>query len=224
MNTVSETFMRTALERVRILPVVVIDDIDAAVPLAHALVAGGLDVIEVTLRSGAAISAIKRIATHVPEATVAAGTVTSVSQISECLIAGADFLVTPGTTPSLLDELDNSGAPFLPGACTASEIMTLLERQIPFAKLFPAEAVGGIDALSAFAGPFPEFRFCPTGGINARTARDYLALPNVICVGGTWLTPRSAIAARKWNTIERLAREATLLGPLVLDNPADVQI
>lgn len=171
-----------------VVPVVVIEDVDDAVPLAEALVRGGLPAIEVTLRTDAALEAIERIAAEVDGAVVGAGTVTSARQVEDVLAAGARFLVSPGATPTLLDALVASGLPFLPGVATASEIVALLERQITHAKLFPAEVVGGIKALKAFAGPFPQLRFCPTGGINAANAPDYLAQPNVVCVGGSWMT------------------------------------
>ena len=171
-----------------VVPVVVIEDVEDAVPLAAALVRGGLPAIEVTLRTDAALAAIERIAAEVDGAVVGAGTVTSAQQVEDVLAAGARFLVSPGATPSLLDALQASGVPFLPGVATASEIVALLERGITHAKLFPAEVVGGIKALKAFAGPFPQLRFCPTGGINAANARDYLAQPNVVCVGGSWMT------------------------------------
>jgi 2-dehydro-3-deoxyphosphogluconate aldolase/(4S)-4-hydroxy-2-oxoglutarate aldolase len=170
-----------------VIPVVVIEDVEDAVPLAEALVRGGLPAIEVTLRTDAALAAIERIAA-VEGAVVGAGTVVSASQVDEALAAGARFLVSPGATPQLLDALQSSGVPFLPGVATASEIVALLERGITHAKLFPAAVVGGIAALQAFAGPFPQVRFCPTGGITAANAPDYLAQPNVACVGGSWMT------------------------------------
>jgi 2-dehydro-3-deoxyphosphogluconate aldolase/(4S)-4-hydroxy-2-oxoglutarate aldolase len=171
-----------------VVPVVVVDDVEDAVPLAEALVRGGLPAIEVTLRTDAALAAIERIAAEVDGAVVGAGTVTSARQIEDVLAAGARFLVSPGATPRLLDALLAGDVPFLPGVATASEIVALLERGIDHAKLFPAEVVGGIKALKAFAGPFPQMRFCPTGGISAANAPDYLAQPNVVCVGGSWMT------------------------------------
>jgi len=171
-----------------VVPVVVIEDVEDAVPLAEALVRGGLPAIEVTLRTDAALAAIERIAAEVVGAVVGAGTVTSARQIEDVLAAGARFRVSPGATPRLLDALLATDVPFLPGVATASEIVALLERGIDHAKLFPAEVVGGIQALKAFAGPFPQMRFCPTGGINAGNAPDYLAQPNVVCVGGSWMT------------------------------------
>jgi 2-dehydro-3-deoxyphosphogluconate aldolase/(4S)-4-hydroxy-2-oxoglutarate aldolase len=182
-----------------VIPVVVIDAIEDAVPLAEALARGGLPAIEVTLRTGAATAAIERIAAAVDGAVVGAGTVTTSRQVDEALAAGARFLVSPGATPALLDALQASGVPFLPGVATASEIVALLERGITHAKLFPAAVVGGVAALKAFHGPFPQMRFCPTGGIDAANAPEYLAQPNVACVGGSWMTK---------GDVEAQAREA----------------
>jgi 2-dehydro-3-deoxyphosphogluconate aldolase/(4S)-4-hydroxy-2-oxoglutarate aldolase len=188
-----------------VIPVVVIDDVEDAVPLAEALVRGGLPVIEVTLRTAAAAASIERIAAEVPDAIVGAGTVTTNRQIAEALELGARFLVSPGATPTLLDGLQASGVPFLPGTATASDIVALLERGITHAKLFPAEVVGGVAALKAFAGPFPQMRFCPTGGVNATNARDYLAQANVVCVGGSWMMSGDR------EQVESLARAARRL-------------
>ena len=190
-----------------VVPVVVIDDVDDAVPLAEALVRGGLPAIEVTLRTGAALEAIERIA-EVDGAVVGAGTVTTPRQLDDALAAGARFLVSPGATPRLLDAMQACGVPFLPGVATASEIVALLERDITHAKLFPAEVVGGIRALQAFAGPFPHVRFCPTGGIDAVKAPGYLAQPNVACVGGSWMTK---------GDVETLAAQAAALTSKVIN-------
>ncbi len=190
------------------IPVVVIDDVEDAVPLAEALVRGGLPAIEVTLRTDAALAAIERIA-DVEGAVVGAGTVTTPAQVEDALAAGARFLVSPGTTPALLDALQASGVPFLPGTATPSDVVALLERGITHAKLFPAEVVGGIAALKAFAGPFGQMRFCPTGGINADNAPDYLAQPNVVCVGGSWMTSGDVEAqARAAAELDSVAGEA----------------
>jgi 2-dehydro-3-deoxyphosphogluconate aldolase / (4S)-4-hydroxy-2-oxoglutarate aldolase len=194
-----------------VIAVVVIDDLETAVPLATALVAGGLPAIEVTLRTPAAPAAIRAIADEVPGAVVGAGTVTTAAQVEQALAAGARFLVSPGATPALLDALQAGGAPFLPGTATASDVIALLERGITAAKLFPAEACGGIATLRALSGPFPQVRFCPTGGIDAAKAPAYLALKNVICVGGSWMLPKDAILAGDWDVVERLAREAAAL-------------
>ncbi|MET8868930.1 bifunctional 4-hydroxy-2-oxoglutarate aldolase/2-dehydro-3-deoxy-phosphogluconate aldolase [Nonomuraea sp. NPDC004580] len=199
------------LDLAPVIPVVVIDDAATAVPLARALVAGGLPVIEVTLRTPAAREAIARIAAEVPDATVGAGTVRTTGDIAASVSAGAKFLVSPGTTLSLVEALDASGVPYLPGAATVSEVMALAERGIRELKFFPAEAAGGVPYLKAIGGPLPDVRFCPTGGIRPATAPDYLALPNVGCVGGTWLTPADALAAGDWGRVEKLAAEAAAL-------------
>ncbi|WP_431908194.1 bifunctional 4-hydroxy-2-oxoglutarate aldolase/2-dehydro-3-deoxy-phosphogluconate aldolase [Nonomuraea jabiensis] len=199
------------LDLAPVIPVVVIDDVESAVPMARALVAGGLPVIEVTLRTPAAREAIARIAAEVPDATVGAGTIRSSEDISASVAAGAKFLVSPGTTLSLVEAMDSSGVPYLPGAATVSEVMALVERGVKELKFFPAEAAGGVPYLKALAGPLPDVRFCPTGGIRVNTAADYLALPNVGCVGGTWLTPADALAAGDWGRVEKLASEAAAL-------------
>ncbi|UBU17330.1 bifunctional 4-hydroxy-2-oxoglutarate aldolase/2-dehydro-3-deoxy-phosphogluconate aldolase [Nonomuraea gerenzanensis] len=199
------------LDLAPVVPVVVIEDAGTAVPMARALVAGGLPVIEVTLRTPAAREAIARIAEEVPEATVGAGTIRTTEDIAASVSAGAKFLVSPGTTLSLVEALDSSGVPYLPGAATVSEVMALVERGIKELKFFPAEAAGGIPYLKSLSGPLPDVRFCPTGGIKPETARDYLALPNVGCVGGSWLTPADALAAGDWARVEKLAAEAAAL-------------
>ncbi|MGI5487704.1 bifunctional 4-hydroxy-2-oxoglutarate aldolase/2-dehydro-3-deoxy-phosphogluconate aldolase [Microtetraspora malaysiensis] len=199
------------LDLAPVVPVVVVDDAATAVPLARALVAGGLPVIEVTLRTDAALDAIRRIADEVPDAVVGAGTVRSADDIAAAVAAGSRFLVSPGTTPSLLDALLDGGVPFLPGVATASEAMAVRERGITEMKFFPAEVAGGVPYLKALSGPLADVRFCPTGGIKPATAPSYLALPNVGCVGGTWLTPADALAAGDYGRIEKLALEASAL-------------
>lgn len=194
-----------------VVPVVVLSDADLAVPLARALVRGGLPAIEVTLRTPAALDAIKRIAAEVPEAVVGAGTITAPAQVVAAGQAGARFLVSPGCTDRLRAAMWGSGLPFLPGVATASEALALLEHGITAMKFFPATAAGGPAYLSALAGPLPHVRFCPTGGITPQSAPDYLALPNVDCVGGSWLTPGDAVRARDWDRIEALARDAAAL-------------
>jgi 2-dehydro-3-deoxyphosphogluconate aldolase/(4S)-4-hydroxy-2-oxoglutarate aldolase len=179
-----------------VIPVVVIDDAATAVPLARALAEGGLPAIEVTLRTPAAPEAIAAIAAAVPEAVVGAGTVTTAVQVDAARDAGARFLVAPGQTPALLDALQASALPFLAGTATASDLVALRERGITTAKFFPAEAMGGTATLKALAGPFPEMRFCPTGGIDAARAPSYLALPNVACVGGSWMVSGELQAVR----------------------------
>jgi 2-dehydro-3-deoxyphosphogluconate aldolase / (4S)-4-hydroxy-2-oxoglutarate aldolase len=201
-----------------VIPVLTVEDADDAVPLARALVAGGLTTIEITLRTPAALAAIGAIASEVPEALVGAGTVIQARQIDSAIEAGAQFLVSPGSTRALLDALQDAEVPLLPGAATPSEVIALLERGITVAKLFPAYALGGIRLLSALSGPFPEFRFCPTGGIDQRLACDYLALVNVACVGGSWMVPGEAVTRGNWETIEGLARTAVALAPRALAN------
>ncbi|MEU9836935.1 bifunctional 4-hydroxy-2-oxoglutarate aldolase/2-dehydro-3-deoxy-phosphogluconate aldolase [Streptosporangium sp. NPDC048047] len=194
-----------------VIPVVVIDDPETAVPLARALAAGGLPAIEVTLRTACALDAIARIAAEVPEAVVGAGTVRTPADVTASVKAGARFLVSPGSTPRLLDAMEEGGIPFLPGAATSSEVMALAERGLTEMKFFPAEAAGGVPYLKSLGGPLPEVRFCPTGGIRLQTAPEYLALANVGCVGGTWLTPADALAAGDYARIEKLAAEAAAL-------------
>ncbi|MET7487271.1 bifunctional 4-hydroxy-2-oxoglutarate aldolase/2-dehydro-3-deoxy-phosphogluconate aldolase [Streptomyces sp. NPDC005538] len=194
-----------------VLPVVVIEDAADAVPLARALVAGGLPAIEVTLRTPAALEALRSIAGEVPGAVVGAGTVLTPGQVEECVAAGARFLVSPGWTDLLLEAMRGSGVPFLPGVSTTSEVVALLERGVREMKFFPAQAAGGTAYLRSLAGPLPQARFCPTGGIGIGSAPDYLALPNVGCVGGSWMIPADAVAARDWGRIEALAREAAAL-------------
>ncbi|MDX3312278.1 bifunctional 4-hydroxy-2-oxoglutarate aldolase/2-dehydro-3-deoxy-phosphogluconate aldolase [Streptomyces sp. NPDC054884] len=192
-----------------VVPVVVVEDAADAVPLARALVAGGLPAIEVTLRTPAALDAIREISGAVPEAVVGAGTVITPEQVTACGAAGARFLVSPGWTDVLLTALLASGLPFLPGVSTTSEVVALLERGVREMKFFPAEAAGGAAYLRSLAGPLPQARFCPTGGIGPKNAPDYLALPNVSCVGGSWMVPADAVADRDWPRIEELARTAS---------------
>ncbi|MEU6098891.1 bifunctional 4-hydroxy-2-oxoglutarate aldolase/2-dehydro-3-deoxy-phosphogluconate aldolase [Streptomyces sp. NPDC047079] len=194
-----------------VVPVVVVADAADAVPLARALVAGGLPAIEVTLRTPAGLEAIRAIAAEVGDAVVGAGTVLTPAQVGECVAAGARFLVSPGWTDALLTAMQESGVPFLPGVSTTSEVVALLERGVTEMKFFPAQAAGGTAYLRSLAGPLPQARFCPTGGIGPVNAPEYLALPNVGCVGGTWMLPEDAIAARDWARIEGLAREAAAL-------------
>ncbi|MFD9040036.1 bifunctional 4-hydroxy-2-oxoglutarate aldolase/2-dehydro-3-deoxy-phosphogluconate aldolase [Streptomyces bottropensis] len=195
-----------------VLPVVVVDDPADAVPLARALVAGGLPAIEVTLRTPGALDAVRAMSAEVPGAVVGVGTVITPAQVAESVAAGGRFLVSPGWTDMLLRAMRASGVPFLPGVSTASEVVALLERGVREMKFFPAEAAGGTTYLKSLAGPLPQARFCPTGGIGPGNAPDYLTLPNVGCVGGTWMLPPDAVAARDWARIERLAREAAGLG------------
>ncbi|WP_330238592.1 bifunctional 4-hydroxy-2-oxoglutarate aldolase/2-dehydro-3-deoxy-phosphogluconate aldolase [Streptomyces sp. NBC_00525] len=202
----------SVLDLAPVVPVVVLEDAADAVPLARALVAGGLPAIEVTLRTAAAPDAIRAIAAEVPDAVVGAGTVISARDVADTVAAGARFLVSPGWTESLLEAMKGSGLPFLPGVSTTSEVVALLERGVTEMKFFPAEAAGGTAYLKALSAPLPRARFCPTGGISPASAPAYLALPNVGCVGGSWMVPADAIAAGDWGRVERLAAEAAALG------------
>ncbi|ARX83111.1 MULTISPECIES: bifunctional 4-hydroxy-2-oxoglutarate aldolase/2-dehydro-3-deoxy-phosphogluconate aldolase [Streptomyces] len=201
----------SVLDLAPVVPVVVIDDPTDALPLARALVAGGLPAIEVTLRTPAALDAIRAIADGVPDAVVGAGTIVSPENVTAAADAGARFLVSPGWTPTLLDAMAASGLPYLPGVSTTSEVVALLERGVTEMKFFPAEAAGGTPYLKSLGGPLPQARFCPTGGISATSAPAYLALPNVGCVGGSWMLPPDAVAAKDWARVESLAREAATL-------------
>ncbi|WP_327157203.1 bifunctional 4-hydroxy-2-oxoglutarate aldolase/2-dehydro-3-deoxy-phosphogluconate aldolase [Streptomyces tubercidicus] len=194
-----------------VIPVVVLHDADDAVPLARALVAGGLPAMEVTLRTPAALDAIRAVAEEVPEAVVGAGTLLSPEHVEDALVAGARFLVSPGWSPRLLGAMKDSGVPFLPGVSTASEVVTLLEEGVTEMKFFPAEAAGGTPYLHSLASPLPQARFCPTGGIGLESAPSYLALPNVGCVGGTWMLPADALAAKGWGRVRQLAQGAAAL-------------
>jgi 2-dehydro-3-deoxyphosphogluconate aldolase/(4S)-4-hydroxy-2-oxoglutarate aldolase len=195
----------------RVIPVLTIEDVRSAVPLARALVAGGLSILEVTLRTGAALDAVRAIAREVPQAVVGIGTVTAVADIRPAIDAGARYLVSPGTPPALAEAFEHAGVPVVPGCATVSEAMALAARGFRLLKFFPAEACGGVAWLEAVAAPLPEVRFCPTGGIRANNAAAYLALKNVVAVGGSWVAPRDAIAAGDFARIERLAREAATL-------------
>lgn len=194
-----------------VVPVVIIDDAKAAVPMARALVAGGIPAIEVTLRTPAALDAIRAIAAEVEGAVVGVGTVLTPQDLENARRAGARFAVSPGVSPKLLAAADDSELPLLPGVATASEAMNLLERGYRHLKFFPAVPAGGHKLLGAWASPLPQIRFCPTGGISLAGAPDFLSLPNVVCVGGSWLTPSDKLKTGDWAGIETLAREAALL-------------
>lgn len=200
--------LKSILALAPVVPVVIIDDVTHAVPMARALVAGGIPAIEVTLRTDAALDAIRAIANEVDGACVGAGTVLTAAQLEAARQAGARFAVSPGGSPKLLDAADQSELPLLPGAASASEAMTLLEHGYALQKFFPASAAGGPALLKALSSPLPAIRFCPTGGITMQNAAEYLSLPNVVCVGGSWLTPRELLRAGDWAAIETLAREA----------------
>lgn len=197
---------------VPVIPVLRVDDAGVAVDLARALVAGGLLALEITLRTAAAMAAIRRIAVEVPEAIVGAGTVREPEQAMAAIGAGARFLVAPGVTPRLVQAAERWPVPFLPGVATASEAMALADLGYRHLKFFPAETSGGAPALAAFAGPLPDIAFCPTGGIDAQRAPSYLALANVFAVGGSWVAPDKAVGARDWAGITALARAARALG------------
>ena len=196
-----------------VMPVIVIDDLDIAIPLANALVAGGIRTLEVTLRTANALEAIKIIKAEVPGAILGAGTITKASQLDDVINAGASFGVSPGSTPAFLADIKTSGLPFLPGVMTPSEAMVARDAGFEVLKLFPAVPAGGVKLLDAIRGPLPEIKFCPTGGITPQTAPDFLKLPNVVCIGGSWLTPKDAIARQDWAEITRLAKEACALRP-----------
>jgi 2-dehydro-3-deoxyphosphogluconate aldolase / (4S)-4-hydroxy-2-oxoglutarate aldolase len=194
-----------------VMPVVTIDDATVAGDLARALVRGGIRIIEVTLRTPAALRAIEVIARAVPEIRVGAGTVLSAQDMHAAEQAGASFAISPGATPALLEAGRQSRIPYLPAIATASELMAGLSAGYRLFKFFPATAAGGLTALKGFAGPFPDVRFCPTGGITPETAPTFLSLKNVLCVGGSWLTPSEAIAAHDWVSVETLAQQAAAL-------------
>jgi 2-dehydro-3-deoxyphosphogluconate aldolase/(4S)-4-hydroxy-2-oxoglutarate aldolase len=196
------------LRRAPVIPVLTIDDFEIAVPLARALCDGGLSVIEVTLRTKAALAAIAAIAVEVPECVVGAGTVVRHVDAAFAIDAGAKFLVSPGTDPVLAETFTEIDIPVVPGCATVSEAMVLSDLGFEVLKFFPAEASGGAAWLKAVAAPLPHIRFCPTGGIDMSNARDYLALPNVIAVGGSWVVPQQALAAKDFTRIKALAREA----------------
>jgi len=194
-----------------VIPVITLDQVEDAVPLANALVAGGLKVLEVTLRTEAAVEGIRQIIQHVPDAIVGTGTVCSEEQIKLSEDLGCQFMISPGATDKLLSIGSQSSVPFLPGISTVSELMRGMEYGLENFKFFPAEAAGGAPVMKAMAGPFPNIKFCPTGGIGLGNAMDYLALPNVMCVGGSWIAKPNDIREKRWKEIEQLAREAAAL-------------
>ena len=191
-----------------VIPVLTVRSVEDGLAQARALVSGGLAAIEVTLRTESALAAIAAIAGEVPGAVVGAGTITSPGQIAEAIAAGARFLVSPGTTRALAEAAAATPVPFLPGCATASEAMALRELGFRALKLFPAEAVGGAKLIASLAAPLPDLSFCPTGGIDLARAPDYLRLPNVACVGGSWMLPKDALAKGDYAVVEKLAREA----------------
>lgn len=197
------------LGRQPVIPVLKIDDAASAVPLARALAAGGLPMIEITLRTGAALEAIRRVAAEVETAVVGAGTILDARQFDEAAKAGSRFIVSPGGSASVFAAARGSDVPLLPGAITPGEIMVAAEQGLDFLKFFPAEQAGGTAFLKALASPFAGIRFCPTGGVTAGNAHDYLSLPNVVCVGGSWVAPDALVRAGEWGKIEALARKAS---------------
>ncbi|MCB1788670.1 MAG: bifunctional 4-hydroxy-2-oxoglutarate aldolase/2-dehydro-3-deoxy-phosphogluconate aldolase [Gammaproteobacteria bacterium] len=192
-----------------VLPVIVIEQLEYAVPLAQALVSGGIRVLEVTLRTPVALDAVAAIAKHVPDAIVGVGTLTRPEQLVQCVQAGAQFAVSPGLTRDLLNASGQCEIPFLPGVFTPSEAMAARDAGFEYLKLFPAQQAGGIGMLKALASPFAELKFCPTGGVSADNFRDFLALPNVVCVGGSWVAPTQLMQQGDWDGITALASAAT---------------
>lgn len=191
-----------------VVPVMVIENIDHAVPLARALLAGGINVLEITLRSEVAVEAIARVSREVPNALVGAGTVASPEDLATVTAAGAVFAISPGLTPRLLSAANQGPIALIPGISTASELMLGMEMGYTEFKFFPAEAAGGVPMLKSIGGPFPQITFCPTGGISLKNFNDYLALDNVACVGGSWIVPTENIEQEDWQSITSLARSA----------------
>jgi 2-dehydro-3-deoxyphosphogluconate aldolase/(4S)-4-hydroxy-2-oxoglutarate aldolase len=200
--------LEAILKSAPVIPVLVIENVFEAVPLARALVKGGLPVLEITLRTPAALDCIRAIKAEVKDAIVGAGTVLNVKQLEQMAKLGCAFSVSPGATPKLIEAARNSPVHWLPAAATVSESMLLLEAGFVFQKFFPAEPAGGAAYLSSLSSPLPNVRFCPTGGITASTTPKYLALPNVITVGGSWMASKKHVAAKDWKAIEALAKEA----------------
>lgn len=195
-----------------VIPVMVVERIEDAVPLAQALYNGGLKVLEITLRTPCALDAITAMVENLPaDAVIGAGTIITPQDLEKAVKAGSTFLVSPGTTPALIEAAKASAVPLLPGVATPTEAMHLLVEGFTHQKFFPAEAAGGVPMLKSIGGPLPQITFCPTGGIDLAKAPTYLALPNVACVGGTWMAPKELMKAGRWDEIERLAREAASL-------------
>lgn len=191
-----------------VVPVLVIENVEDAVPIAEAMMAGGIKVLEVTLRTPAAIEVIRQIATNCPDAIVGAGTVTNAKQLQQVTEAGAKFAISPGLTSDLLDAGNDGSIALIPGIASISELMKGLDKGYTHFKFFPAEASGGVQSLKSIGGPFPDVRFCPTGGINPGNYKDYLSLHNVMCCGGSWLCPDVVVKEKRWQEITRLAAEA----------------
>ena len=204
-----QALIAPVVARSRLIAVVTVDEAALGPPLARALAAGGVPAVEITLRTPAGLEAVRAAAAEVPEALVGAGTCLTVADLERAKAAGAAFAVSPGLDPELLDAAAELGLPYLPGAATASDVMRGLAHGYRTLKFFPAVPAGGEAYLRALAGPFPHVGFCPTGGLTAETAPRYLALPNVVCLGGSWLTPADAMAGGDWARITRLAQEAS---------------
>jgi 2-dehydro-3-deoxyphosphogluconate aldolase/(4S)-4-hydroxy-2-oxoglutarate aldolase len=211
MNTDSKLTALQVVQDAAVLPVIVLHDVADAVPMARALVAGGIRMLEVTLRTTRALACIEAIAREVPEAVVGAGTVRSSADVQAAVNAGARFAVSPGYTTALGQACNDAGLPLLPGVATGSEIMLAREDGFTELKFFPAMQAGGIGMLAAWGGPFFDVKFCPTGGVTQQNAAEFLALPNVVCVGGTWLVPTEALAQGDWARVTQLAEQAASL-------------
>ncbi len=205
------TVIKDIMNTSPVIPVMVINKLEHAVPLATALVEGGLKVLEITLRTPIALDAIKKIKAEVPGAIVGAGTVINLETLEKTIDAGSEFIVSPGVTDVLIDTALKSGIPILPGIVTPSEVMNLLEKGITEMKFFPAEAAGGIPMVKSIGGPLPQVTFCPTGGVNPKNAGEYLALKNVACVGGSWMAPADLVDAEDWDEIKRRTIEAVAI-------------
>ncbi len=203
--------IRAVVNASPVMPVMVIKELASAIPLANTLLRGGINTLEITLRTPCALEAIAKIKKAFPNAIVGAGTIITPGDIDNAVSAGADFLVSPGTSAKLLDALKHTDTPALPGVSSPSEAMRLYEEGFDHLKFFPAEAAGGVAMLKSINGPLPNLTFCPTGGITTNNAPNYLALPNVRCVGGSWLAPESLIVEERWDEISELARQAAVL-------------
>jgi 2-dehydro-3-deoxyphosphogluconate aldolase/(4S)-4-hydroxy-2-oxoglutarate aldolase len=207
----SGTSIRAIMATSPVIPVLTIERLEQAVPLARALVGGGLKVLEVTLRTACALESIRAMRAAVPDAIVGAGTLTRARDFADCAAAGAQFCVTPGLTAGLISAAADCSLPLLPGVMTPTELVAARAAGFDACKLFPAQQAGGVGMLRALAGPFPDHVFCPTGGVTRANAPDFLALPNVLCVGGSWITPPAALLGEDWDAIESLARDAAAL-------------
>ena len=199
---------QSLLKSCRVLPVVTATDVESTVQLTRTLHKGGMKAVEITLRTAAALDSIRAVKAEVPGILVAAGTVTNPDEMAAAVAAGADFCVSPGSTDRLLRAASEAGVDFVPGVATASEVMMGMDYGYRSFKLFPAVAVGGMKLLKSLAGPYPDIRFCPTGGLTPENFREFLALPNVICCGGSWMVADELVNAGSWDEIERLARDA----------------